>query len=62
MPVARRVFCEMVTLKDFMYIGETDKNLNKFDKESNLEKIKDECYAMGMEPLELESINDLEML
>jgi len=51
MPVARRMFCDMVTLKDFMYIGETDKNLNKFDKNSNIMEVRKECNAMGLEPL-----------
>jgi hypothetical protein len=33
MPAAYRMFCNMVTMKDLKYIGETDKNLNKFEKE-----------------------------
>jgi hypothetical protein len=59
MPVARRMFCDMVTLKDFMYIGETDKNLNKFEKDSNIMDVRKECHAMGLEPFEIENFVDI---
>lgn len=62
MPVARRMFCDMITLKDFLYVGETNKNLNKFEKDSNLHKIRDECHAMGLHPIEINTFEDVKML
>lgn len=62
MEYAKRVYCDMATLKDFMYVGETNKNLNKFEHEGDLTNLKNECYSMGMAPLKFLSISDVTML
>lgn len=56
------MFCDMVALKDFLYIGETAKDINKYWDVADLKKIKDECNAIGLNPIELTSKENIEML
>lgn len=43
MKAAWRFYCDMITAKDFLYLGETMKGKNKYENIDSLDTIRDAC-------------------
>jgi len=53
MPNPLRMYCDMETGSNFVYIGEIKKNLVKYDQLDDLKVFRNECANLGLFPIEI---------